>query len=120
MKKKPIYKDIYLLFPSGTFPGGEWEGFLSAFGQDSRKYRRTDNHLIWHSIPGKGFLVWVSEARPWSHDGEYKWRIVVSLAGDNVHGIVLQHLIPYLVIQRWRQLEILMPENWALLGEGMN
>lgn len=111
MKKKPIYNDIYLLFPSGIFFEGEFYSFLRAFGRDSRKCRRTDDYLIWYSISGKGFLVWFSEARTWSHEDEYKRRIVLSLAGNNVHGIVLQHLIPYLAIQRWRELEILMPEN---------
>jgi hypothetical protein len=114
VKNKPIYKDIYLLFPFGSFPGGEWAGFITTLGRDSRKHCITDDHVIWNSIPGKGFLVWISEPHPWSHDGASKWRIIVSLASNNVRGIVLQHLIPYLAIEKWQQFEIFMPETCAL------
>jgi hypothetical protein len=113
MKKKPIYKDIYLLFPYGIF-FGEWLSYLNSFGQDSRKSRQTSDGLIFgNSISGKGFLIWVSQPGVWSYNGESKWRVVISLTGNNIHGIVLQYLIS-LGIQQGSPAEIFVPEISSL------
>ena len=113
-KKKPIYQDICLLFPYGTFPGGELIHFIRSFGPSARKHLITDDCLIWNAVSGRGFIVWISEARPWTWDNECRWHIIVSRSGRNVHAIVLQHLIPYLAIQRWPEFKILAPETCSV------
>ncbi len=114
MKKKPIYKDIYLLFPHGVF-FGEWLSCLNNFDLDRRKNRQTSDGLVfWKSIPGKGFLIWVSDPGVWIYNGESKWRVVFSLAGNNIHGIFLQYLIAFLVTQQGSPAEVFVAETSEL------
>ena len=71
----PQESSAWLHFDERAFPDGEWREHLRAFNIKWARTRHTQEVPIWYAIEGKGFVVWVSQARL----APGGWRIILAV-----------------------------------------
>ncbi|MDO7846097.1 hypothetical protein Q5H92_07010 [Hymenobacter sp. M29] len=77
MTSKSKVNTVQLKYTNPSFPGQKWHAFLK---NCNAQFYTSRKESIWHSIRGKGFIIWISEFSVSQENGNTVWYSEIELS----------------------------------------